>query len=100
MRQFNTGAAPLSVEIVGQLAQKFPNVTVRQAWGMTETTSCVTLTPSGLMSWENAAKVGKLVPGTELRVVDPETRVDVAPGQLGEVRQVQGISRRKAERLT
>ena len=85
VKQFNTGAAPLSAEIVAQLAQRFPKVALRQAWGMTETTGCITLTPADLMSWDNAAKVGKLVPGTELRVIDPETGLDVAPGGLGEV---------------
>ncbi|KAH6677857.1 hypothetical protein F5X68DRAFT_224037 [Plectosphaerella plurivora] len=85
VKQFNTGAAPLNAEIVDQLAQKFPKVALRQAWGMTETTSCVTITPPDLMSWDNAAKVGNLVPGTELRIVDPATGSDVARGDQGEL---------------
>lgn len=83
--QFNTGAAPLSEQIIERLSKRFPDVAIRQAWGMTETTSCLTLTPPGLTTWGNATKVGKLVPGTEMRVVDPDSGEDVAAGQVGEV---------------
>jgi acyl-CoA synthetase (AMP-forming)/AMP-acid ligase II len=86
VKQFNTGAAPLADQVIAQLARKFPTVAVRQAWGMTETTSCLTVTPPNLSTWSNASKVGKLVPGTEIRVVDPDTGEDVAAGNVGEVR--------------
>lgn len=85
VEQFNTGAAPLSAEVVTQLGGKFPNVRIRQSWGMTETTSCLTTTPPGFMAWNHAAKVGKLVPGTAVRIVDPTTGKDVPGGQTGEV---------------
>ncbi|KAG7427931.1 4-coumarate--CoA ligase-like 9 [Fusarium oxysporum f. sp. raphani] len=85
VKQFNTGAAPLADQVIAQLARKFPTVAVRQAWGMTETTSCLTVTPPNLSTWSNASKVGKLVPGTEIRVVDPDTGEDVAAGNVGEI---------------
>ncbi|KXJ85359.1 hypothetical protein Micbo1qcDRAFT_186656 [Microdochium bolleyi] len=85
VKQFNTGAAPLAEQIVTQLAGRFPQVALRQAWGMTESTSCLTVTPGGLMTWGNAAKVGKLVPGTEMRVVNPDTGKDVPLGHQGEL---------------
>lgn len=85
VKQFNTGAAPLAEQVITQLEKQFPNVSIRQAWGMTETTSCLTVTPAELTTWSNATKVGKLVPGTEIRVVDPETERDVPKGQIGEV---------------
>ncbi|KAL7758987.1 hypothetical protein ACKLNR_011414 [Fusarium oxysporum f. sp. zingiberi] len=85
VKQFNTGAAPLADQVIAQLARKFPTVAVRQAWGMTETTSCLTVTPPNLSTWSNASKVGKLVPGTEIRVVDPDTGEDVAAGIVGEI---------------
>ncbi|KPM45610.1 hypothetical protein AK830_g935 [Neonectria ditissima] len=84
--QFNTGAAPLAEKIIAQLSARFPHVAIRQAWGMTESTSCLTLTPPGLATWENATKVGRIVAGTEIRFVDPETKKDVAVGESGEVR--------------
>ncbi|KAF5552615.1 phenylacetyl ligase [Fusarium mexicanum] len=85
VKQFNTGAAPLADQVIAQLARKFPTVAVRQAWGMTETTSCLTVTPPDLSTWSNASKVGKLVPGTEIRVVDPDTGEDVPAGNVGEI---------------
>lgn len=85
VKQFNTGAAPLTEEVIKQLSCHFPHVRLRQAWGMTETTACLTVTPAGLMTWGNATKVGKIVPGTEIRIVDPDTGDDVPRGQHGEV---------------
>ncbi|KAL6364105.1 hypothetical protein LRP88_03538 [Fusarium phalaenopsidis] len=85
VKQFNTGAAPLAEQVITQLEKRFPNLSIRQAWGMTETTSCLTVTPAELTTWSNATKVGKLVPGTEIRVVDPETERDVPKGQIGEI---------------
>ncbi|KAF5566247.1 phenylacetyl ligase [Fusarium napiforme] len=85
VKQFNTGAAPLADQVIAQLARKFPTISVRQAWGMTETTSCLTVTPPDLSTWSNASKVGKLVPGTQIRVVDPDTGEDVPAGGVGEI---------------
>ncbi|KAH7161513.1 hypothetical protein EDB81DRAFT_839833 [Dactylonectria macrodidyma] len=85
VEQFNTGAAPLTDQIIGRLATRFPNIRIRQAWGMTETTSCLTVTPPHLATWANANKVGKLVPGTDIRVVDPNTGIDVPKGEVGEL---------------
>ncbi|PNP85367.1 hypothetical protein FNYG_01196 [Fusarium nygamai] len=85
VKQFNTGAAPLADQVIAQLARKFPNVAVRQAWGMTETTSCLTVTPPDLSTWSNASKVGKLVPGTQIRIVDPDTGEAVPAGSVGEI---------------
>ncbi|KAM0548066.1 hypothetical protein ACHAPJ_010124 [Fusarium lateritium] len=85
VKQFNTGAAPLADQVIVQLERRFPKVSVRQAWGMTGTTSCLTVTPLGLATWRNASKVGKLVPGTEIRIVDPDTGRDVPKGKIGEI---------------
>ncbi|KAH7169889.1 hypothetical protein EDB81DRAFT_676226 [Dactylonectria macrodidyma] len=83
--QFNTGAAPLAEQIIVPLSARFPRVAIRQAWGMTESTSCLTVTPPGQATWNNATKVGKIVAGTEIRIVDPDTAEDVAVGRSGEL---------------
>jgi 4-coumarate--CoA ligase len=95
--QFNTGAAPLAEQIIAQLSARFPRVAIRQAWGMTESTSCLTVTPPGLATWDNATKVGKIVAGTEIRIVDPQTKKDVAVGESGEVRRYWARQRRKKQ---
>lgn len=43
------------------------------------------MTPPGFMTWRNASKVGQLVPGTSIRIVDPETSRNVLEGSIGEV---------------
>lgn len=52
---------------------------------MTESTSCLTTTPSHLSTWVNAAKVGTIVPGTELKIVDPETGKEMGLNLAGEL---------------
>ena len=77
------GGAPLTPELQGRLADRLPGVVVAQGYGMTETTLAIPIpdprtgTPPG--------SAGRLAPGTELRVVDPDTRLDQGPGQPGEL---------------
>lgn len=85
VKQFNTGAAPLAREIIDKAAKRFPHVAIRQAWGMTESTSALTLTPPVLQTYENAHTVGAVVPDTVLKIVDPETGEQVEQGGSGEV---------------
>ena len=85
IRQFNTGAAPLPPHIIEKLAVMYPHVALRQAWGMTESCSCLTLTPPGLATYANAAMVGKPVPGTDIKIISVETGKEVALGEEGEL---------------
>lgn len=83
--QFNTGAAPLAPGTIKELETRFPHTAIRQAWGMTESCSCLTLTPPGHQSYANAHTVGKIVPGTVLKIVDVESRQEVPCGVAGEI---------------
>ncbi|KAL1892203.1 hypothetical protein Sste5346_007159 [Sporothrix stenoceras] len=85
IRQFNTGAAPLPPQIIEKLAIMYPHVALRQAWGMTESCSCLTLTPPGLATYANAAMVGKPVPGTDIKIVNVATGDEAALGEEGEL---------------
>ncbi|KIY01306.1 uncharacterized protein Z520_02858 [Fonsecaea multimorphosa CBS 102226] len=85
VKQFNTGAAPLAQEIVEKLAKRFPHIAIRQAWGMTESTSALTLTPPALQTYENAHTVGAVVPETVLKIVDPDTGKEIKEGESGEI---------------
>lgn len=85
VKQFNTGAAPLATEVIAKLAQKYPGVAIRQAWGMTESCGCLTVTPRDSMTYDNAQFVGKAVPGTTLKVIDPESGRQLGFGEVGEV---------------
>ena len=76
-----SGAAPLGAEITDAVERRL-NVRVRQGYGMTECSpACHYTVPGG----ERQGKVGVLVPGTECRIVDPESGTDAAPGGAGEV---------------
>lgn len=85
IKQFNTGAAPLAPEIIKELETRFPRTAIRQAWGMTESCSCLTLTPPAHQIYANAHTVGKIVPGTVLKIVHVDTQEEVPYGVAGEI---------------
>jgi 4-coumarate--CoA ligase len=84
-KQFNTGAAPMPKEIIHKLATKFPHIAIRQAWGMTESTSALTMTYPHSQTYNKAHMVGQPVPDTIIKVMNPETGKEVADGVDGEV---------------
>jgi len=79
LKDIFSGAAPLGPEVTEELKQKFPNVCVRQGYGMTE------LSPVATVDTVNSkpGSVGYLVPNMVAKVVDPETGVEVQPGANG-----------------
>lgn len=89
VQQFNTGAAPLAKEIIDKLAVRFGHIRIRQAWGMTESTSAITLTPPAHQTYDNAHTVGKVVPETVVKIIDPEYQGEgekvLGVGESGEV---------------
>lgn len=58
---------------------------IRQAWGMTESTSALTLTYPDHQVYEKAHMVGQTVGDTVIKIVDPETGKEVEDGATGEV---------------
>ncbi|KIW99599.1 uncharacterized protein Z518_11012 [Rhinocladiella mackenziei CBS 650.93] len=89
VKQFNTGAAPLAKEIIDKLAKRFSHIRIRQAWGMTESTSALTLTPPSDQTYDKAHTVGKVVPETVIKIIDPEYEGEgeriLGVGESGEV---------------
>jgi 4-coumarate--CoA ligase len=85
IRQFNTGAAPLSPEVIQKLAERFPQAGIKQGWGMTESTSCITATPAAMLAYRYAHTVGSIVPNTTIKIVDPESNQEVGYNTPGEV---------------
>ncbi|KAJ5794632.1 phenylacetyl-CoA ligase pclA-Penicillium chrysogenum [Penicillium paradoxum] len=77
-----TGAAPLGVETAADFLKLYPNVVIRQGYGLTETSTVVSSThPHDVFLGSS----GALVPGFEARIVTPEneeiTTYDT-PGEL------------------
>jgi acyl-CoA synthetase (AMP-forming)/AMP-acid ligase II len=77
------GGAPLPAAAQRALAARLPGTTVGQAYGLTETTVGVSMPDRAAGSVPGT--VGRIMPSTELRVVDPETGRDLGPGQPGEL---------------
>ena len=82
LRTIMSGAAPLGPDLIGQVAGRV-DTTVVQGYGLTETSPVThTIRPCG----ENRpGTIGPPLPGTECRVVDPETGEEVAEGERGEL---------------
>ena len=77
------GGAPLGAATQRALAARLPGATVGQAWGLTETT--VGLSMPDRDAGGVPGTVGRVMPNTELRVVDPASGHDLGAGQPGEL---------------
>jgi acyl-CoA synthetase (AMP-forming)/AMP-acid ligase II len=77
------GGAALPATVQRALAVRLPGAAVGQAFGLTETTVGVSMPDRDAGSVPGT--VGRLMPNTELRVVDPATGRDLGPGQAGEL---------------
>ncbi|KZT30741.1 amp dependent CoA ligase [Neolentinus lepideus HHB14362 ss-1] len=83
VRVIMSGAAPLSQEVIEQLAAVFPNRVIGQGYGLTETaTALCTLPRTQKVGFSGAA--GRLVPGTVVRLLKPDGSLAKA-GERGEL---------------
>lgn len=81
LRQIFSGAAPLGAELAEEAAERV-KCEVVQGYGMTELSPISHITPEGDY---RPGTSGVTVSNTEIRIVDPETGDDVAPGERGEL---------------
>ena len=82
LRLVGCGAAPLGAELQQECARRI-GVPVGQGYGMTEAVAAITLFDAAVPVV--AGSCGVLVPGTEARIVDPETGADREAGETGEL---------------
>ncbi|WFD44021.1 hypothetical protein MPSI1_002686 [Malassezia psittaci] len=83
IKSFASGAASLSDELC-ELVYDKKKIPVTNGYGMTEMSPLIALqTPQDLK--RNRHNVGRLVPNTEVRIVDIESGEDVEPGKSGEL---------------
>jgi len=82
LRVIMSGAAPLGAELAERVAERI-DCKVIQGYGLTETSPVTHLIrPDG----ENRpGSIGRELPGTECRIVDPDSGEDVAGGERGEL---------------
>jgi acyl-CoA synthetase (AMP-forming)/AMP-acid ligase II len=81
LRVVVTGGAHLGPDAEARISRRL-GCLARQGYGMTEAT-CTISAP--LQQPSTPGTVGWLAPGTEVRLVDPETGHDVAAGEAGEL---------------
>ncbi|HEY7279618.1 MAG TPA: AMP-binding protein [Trebonia sp.] len=77
-----SGGASLSPELHEAMAARFPGAAVGQGYGLTETTAVISL-PARAANVPGSA--GRIAAGTQVRLVDPATSRDTAPGGPGEL---------------
>lgn len=81
------GAAPMPEPLLDAAMAAMPNARFTQFYGMTETTGSATYLPHEDHAKGNPRRVsaGKAWPGSALKIIDPETRRELGPGELGEI---------------
>ncbi|HEX6698726.1 MAG TPA: AMP-binding protein [Solirubrobacteraceae bacterium] len=78
-----SGGAPVPAETARAVGERLPGAVVRLGYGLTETTATATAPDRELAVAPGS--VGRAMPGTELRVVDPESGVELGAGEPGEL---------------
>lgn len=84
LRLLGCGGAPLGKEAAESFKARFPNADISQGYGMTETGGGAsrTLGPEETKKYGSA---GRLSEDTEAKIVDPDTKEALPPGQRGEL---------------
>jgi long-chain acyl-CoA synthetase len=83
VRRFNSGSAPLPVEVLGQFEQ-MSDALLYEGYGMTETAALAITTPT--LATRKPGSIGLPVTGTECKIVDLKTGEHELPaGEAGEL---------------
>ncbi|MFC5458904.1 class I adenylate-forming enzyme family protein [Massilia niabensis] len=75
--------------LIERIFRQLPGVEVVQGCGMTETAGIFALSAPDTPDALRVTSQGKVVPGMQIRIIDPDSGAPVAPGQVGEI-QVRG----------
>jgi acyl-CoA synthetase (AMP-forming)/AMP-acid ligase II len=81
LRLLGCGAAPLGADAEQRCADRLGCLVI-QGFGMTEGTGALAITPPEA---PRPGSAGRLLPGTEARIVDPVGGGDLGPGRTGEL---------------
>ncbi|TKY57585.1 4-coumarate--CoA ligase 5 [Spatholobus suberectus] len=79
-----SGGAPLSKEVIEGFVDKYPNVTILQGYGLTESTGIGASTDS-LEESRRYGTAGLLSPATEALIVDPDSGQSLPVNRTGEL---------------
>ncbi|XP_071717025.1 4-coumarate--CoA ligase-like 9 [Rutidosis leptorrhynchoides] len=79
-----SGGAPLAVSVIYKFKRQFPNVSLLQSYGLTETTGGISRV-AGPFESTVVGTVGRLLSHCEAKIVDPNTGVCLPPMKPGEL---------------
>lgn len=86
LRSISYGAAAAPRPLIERALQQWPDVGFANVFGQTETLGAyAALSPADHRDPTLVGSVGRPLPGVDVRVVDPDTGVDVGPGRVGEL---------------
>jgi acyl-CoA synthetase (AMP-forming)/AMP-acid ligase II len=88
LKTYAYGASPMPLPLLREALEAWPETEFIQVYGLTEVCGAITrLMPEDHRSGDEARMIsaGTLVPGAEVRVVDPNTLDDVPTGGQGEL---------------
>ncbi|MGA3084287.1 MAG: class I adenylate-forming enzyme family protein [Thermodesulfobacteriota bacterium] len=83
IRSLGFGAAPMAPDLLKELKEVFPSARRRNGYGMTEAPSISAL--PDLYMESHPTSVGKPNLCTEVKIVDPLTRKEMGPNEVGEL---------------
>lgn len=88
LKTYVYGASPMPLPLLRAALEAWPNTDFIQVYGLTEVCGVISqLLPDDHRSGteERLVSAGRVIPGAEVRVVDPDTLKDVPTGEQGEL---------------
>ena len=88
LKTYGYGASPMPLPLLRKALEAWPDTDFIQAYGLTEVGGVISLlAPEDHRNGdeERMGSAGRVVPGAEVRVVDPDSLEDVEQGQQGEL---------------
>jgi fatty-acyl-CoA synthase len=77
--------SPCPIKTMSETIERMHMRDITICYGMTETSPVVAQTATGDSLEKKTSTVGRSMPGVELKIVDPETRLELPKGAIGEV---------------
>ncbi|KAI3935006.1 hypothetical protein MKW98_009925 [Papaver atlanticum] len=78
------GGAPLPTEVIVKFGRRFPNIALRQGYGITEA-ACAIFRAADSWDCRRLGSTGKLIANIQVKIVDPVTGVALPPCKQGEL---------------